>query len=1114
MNGIQNRATGRERSDLAEIKAGLNAAAESALSFIMPAGYMQKREFKCGDVSGREGQSFGFHVDKLLGDDFGAMGTRGYRGVYDVYVAHCGGDQRKAMELGRAFLNMPEADRPKPKGEATTGTRRKVVDSAWIEVSPTEDTPAPNFKTLWPGSFKRSWAYRDQAGNLLFYVARYESPGKNGTRNKSTPAITLGHTGDGRLHWKAKGGRVVLYGLELLASSALRQDREAWIFEGEKTTEAARKLFPDVLCLTWKGGDKSIRHCDFTPLAGYRLRFIADRDDNGVSERAMKLGAELAMKAGALAYALVTMPDSFPDGWDVADRLPEGWTVEMIRARIEGAPWQGPPAPPRPKDTTEGVEPYWPTNARPIGEVRPELSAQVRQAAADQVSIAMRITPGSGKTTEEIAVAMANSGWIIFAEPNHEIALQVVADMGGFGLHLAGRSYEYEPDKYLCEIHEDAEAAHHARLNVREELCKFCPHQFGCRYLGQLDRIGDAMNTRQAGAIVTVHNYYGQDLAKDIDTDKITRIVIDERIDLDKDTNFPADKLDREAFNVTFARKVLDSFDANGWLDLTGFTAEELSEEAEKEGRSVPFRLDADMSFEERRAAIRKHAEQVKLEFRWKFQRLFSTMAREIGQGREVSNQIVLIRDERNSRNAESRDFIHIYSKVNVSDKLAGLPVHYVDGTLDELHARALLGDRAAFVSLDAVRNLNVTQVCNTVFSKNHLIVCDSAKANRQKVYFFLLALGQKHRKILCGMSKACRDVMEPEWSKFVEGMPGAPLVSFIHMNKGRGSNHYQDYDAVVVIGREEPMPRSIEAAARMRFPDNPITPLPNGPDDGPTGPRWPERLQGYTMKDGRKLGVMVPYHPDPFCQSVLEQIREGEIVQIIDRLRGVNRQDAPAVYLLVNIPTEIPVDRLMTWADLQAEAKGKTKWWQDALELGRGVAPLRAQWLVDAGLFPSVSAAQREVSRFLQRLRDGVEGLPEVATYRLTGQRGNESAALIGPGVKDAASILAGHVGELATFNGLEVLPVWEAAAFEPDEPMIQEMAENGRAVALDEPEGIAAIHEALHALNASMAAHASREGLRTWARMAPEPEEIEEPDLGGNMFAPVGQNAAILLK
>ena len=1113
MNGIQNRATGRDRSDLAEIKQGLNAAAESALSFIMPAGYMDKREFKCGDVFGNKGQSFGFHVDKLLGDDFGALEGRGFRGVYDVYVAHCKGDQRKAMELGRAFLGMDEADRPKPKGGSSTA-RRKVVDSAWIEVSPTQNTPAPDFKTLWPGAFKRAWAYRDQAGSLLFYVARYERPGKDGARSKWTPAITLGHTGDGRLQWKAKGGSHILYGLELLASTAHSQAREAWIFEGEKTTDAARKLFPDVLCLTWKGGDKSIRHCDFSPLAGYRLRFIADRDDNGVSERAMKLGAELAMKAGALAYAIAMMPESFPDGWDVADRLPDGWTVEMIRARIEGAPWQGPPAPPRPKDTTEGVEPYWPTNARPIGEVRPELSAQVRQAVADQVSIAMRITPGSGKTTEEIAVALDESGWIIFAEPNHEIALQVVADMGGFGFHLAGRAWADKSGKTLCEIPEDAEAAHHARLNVREELCKFCPHQGGCRYLAQLDRIGHAMNTRQSGAIVTVHNYYGQDMAKDIDTEKVTRIVIDERIDLDRDTSFPADRLDREAFNLIFARKVLDSFDEDGALNLSGFTAEELSEEAEKESRSVPFRLDADMDFEERRAAIRKHAEQVKLEFRWKFQKLFSTMAREIGQGREVSNQIVLIRDEKDSRKSDARDFIHIYSKVDVSAKLAGLPVHYIDGTMDDLHARALLGDNAPFVALDAVRNLTVTQVCNTVFSKNHLIVCDSAKANRERVYSFLLALGRKHGRILCGMSKACRDVMEPEWLEYVKGKIGAPLVSFIHMNKGRGANHYKGFDAVVVIGREEPTPRKIEAAARMRFPGNPITPLPSGPNDGKTGPRWPERLQGFTMKDGRKLGVMVPYHPDPQCQSVLQQIREGEIVQIVDRLRGVNRQDAPAVYLLTNIPTEIPVDKLMTWADLQAEVKGVTKWWQEAIELGRGVAPLSAEWLVQAGLFPSAAAAQREVTRFLSRIMEGAEmGLPEVVSYRLTGQRGRMSHALIGPGVKGGASILARHVGELAKFNGLDVLTNHEAAAFEPDEPMIQEMAEKGHNVALDEPEGIAAMEEALHALNASMAAHAVREGLKTWARMAPEPEE-EEPEIVENLFTPLGQNAPLLLK
>ena len=32
------------------------------------------------------------------------------------------------------------------------------------------------------------------------------------------------------------------------------------------------------------------------------------------------------------------MPAGFPDGWDLADPLPAGWTVERLHALLEAAP--------------------------------------------------------------------------------------------------------------------------------------------------------------------------------------------------------------------------------------------------------------------------------------------------------------------------------------------------------------------------------------------------------------------------------------------------------------------------------------------------------------------------------------------------------------------------------------------------------------------------------------------------------------------------------------------------------------------------------------------------------------------------------------------------------
>lgn len=287
------RASGPARKDLiARIKEGLSQSEEGALHWLLKTGYVTKnrREYRCGDVYGTAPKpgagSFHYTFSNRIWKDYGRPDEPGGVGVFDVYVRNQDGDVDAAIELGASYLSIPLADRPKPREDKTVSSAK--AKSTWIEVQPPADAPTPNFKRLFRGSFKQAWAYRDQAGNLLFYVARYNQAGGR----KETPAITYGHDGDGVLEWRARGGKAILFGLELLAE---RPDVEVWVFEGEKTATAARLLFPDVICLAWKGGSSNISNIDMTPLAGRRVRFIADRDDDGAGQKAMKIGAKLAL---------------------------------------------------------------------------------------------------------------------------------------------------------------------------------------------------------------------------------------------------------------------------------------------------------------------------------------------------------------------------------------------------------------------------------------------------------------------------------------------------------------------------------------------------------------------------------------------------------------------------------------------------------------------------------------------------------------------------------------------------------------------------------------------------------------------------------------------------
>ena len=61
--------------------------------------------------------------------------------------------------------------------------------------------------------------------------------------------------------------------------------------------------------------------------------------------------------------------------------------------------------------------------------------------------------------------------------------------------------------------------------------------------------------------------------------------------------------------------------------------------------------------------------------------------------------------------------------------------------------------------------------------------------------------------------------------------------------------------------------------------------------------------------------------HPDPHAQVLLEQIREAETAQAIDRLRLVHKSKgprSPRVFILSNIPVDIEVDELFRWEQYQ----------------------------------------------------------------------------------------------------------------------------------------------------------------------------------------------------
>jgi hypothetical protein len=169
-----------------------------------------------------------------------------------------------------------------------------------------------------------------------------------------------------------------------------------------------------------------------------------------------------------------------------------------------------------------------------------------------------------------------------------------------------------------------------------------------------------------------------------------------------------------------------------------------------------------------------------------------------------------------------------------------------------------------------------------------------------------------------------------------------------IHFGNLRGLNEFSDHDNVIIVGREQPPAQAFESQAMALWwdEDEPLSRIPAGSGNNKT---YPWKPRGYRMKTGSPEGVSTAYHPDTRVDSLLEQARECEIAQAVDRLRlirekpGVTRR----VFLLTSIPTDITVDYLWNWNHLQRA--------MDIWERLDGVVPLNAEDLMQ--VYPTLKS-------------------------------------------------------------------------------------------------------------------------------------------------------------
>ena len=184
------------------------------------------------------------------------------------------------------------------------------------------------------------------------------------------------------------------------------------------------------------------------------------------------------------------------------------------------------------------------------------------------------------------------------------------------------------------------------------------------------------------------------------------------------------------------------------------------------------------------------------------------------------------------------------------------------------------------------------------------------------------------------------------------------------HFGNIRGSNEFEGHEIAIILGRDQPSVEDAEQRAMAIWYDTkePIRPAPR---NYKRQVNYPVKTRCYQTSDGTTRPGKVAVHPDPRVQAVVEQGREAEMIQAIDRLRLIHNKKRKTVYVLCNIPLDLPVDELVTWKQLAGDRR-----LSDALakcdERGWDALPLAAKEM--SRLFPNLWATKKAAKRWLEK--------------------------------------------------------------------------------------------------------------------------------------------------
>ncbi|HEX2152021.1 MAG TPA: hypothetical protein VHG31_08500, partial [Stellaceae bacterium] len=255
--------------------------------------------------------------------------------------------------------------------------------------------------------------------------------------------------------------------------------------------------------------------------------------------------------------------------------------------------------------------------------------------------------------------------------------------------------------------------------------------------------------------------------------------------------------------------------------------------------------------------------------------------------------------------------------------------------------------------------------------------------------------------------------------------------VAVAHLNAITGLNSWSDVAALIVIGRTEPSPRSVERISRVLFSAVPVKATPYGavpvevaPDDK-GDVRYPVITRGIRTRDGSGRCVEGSQHPDAQAEAVRWAICEAELIQAIGRGRGVNRTAANPLQIdiLTNVCLPIEVDEITTWGAIQPSLVEVMAARGAVLRSYADMAACYPDLFANAKAAENAAAGGNYPNSSIRNPYRRFRGVFCEALYRRPGSRGPAARLLYDPARIDPAAWLAARIGPVTILSEAEPL-------------------------------------------------------------------------------------------